>query len=476
VFWIFRCIFFGRGCTELRFIADMSTAAPGLAYGFGRDYTKGFGHETHFEKIEKLAKLLLDKLNHFLQDVRMGCERVGEIYSLDFAVDAEPASTTLERMRTKAEACKRRLKQIEGLLTNVKEPPLPKLADKNVPKNDDVENMINAWLEMMDRNGAIIEDAVHSINDKCAMNIRLEPKLEEPYLDMKQFITAVICKWQRLSFSWQMVQIMVVTNNIDIEKASPQLLQDAQNLKALYDNGFLKPEDYAERRLQILDKMFMRQKDTDREDRKRWMLQAYNMKDLYGERKAQLPGFYDRDGVHREYDFYDKDKAEDEEVRRLRLLALVEHDANTKNYTPVLLNNDMSREVEKKKFSHYAGAVVEKNVSAPPKDRAAPPPRQDFATLAPTVVNSDLDERRRKYEEQQRQAEEQRRQRQQDNGNSNQSDQPVSPRAKAAPMSMPASTAEIDAFKRAMIDKYEQQQRENAELLRKRKEQQNGAH
>jgi hypothetical protein len=28
------------------------------AYGFGRDYTKGYGHETHFEKIEKVSKEL----------------------------------------------------------------------------------------------------------------------------------------------------------------------------------------------------------------------------------------------------------------------------------------------------------------------------------------------------------------------------------------------------------------------------------
>ena len=55
------------------------------------------------------------------------------------------------------------------------------------------------------------------------MNIRLEPKvrflylhlamviytakLDEPYLDMKQFISSVIRKWQRTAFGWQMIQV-----------------------------------------------------------------------------------------------------------------------------------------------------------------------------------------------------------------------------------------------------------------------------
>lgn len=40
-------------------IQQMSTAPAGVAYGFGRDYTKGFGVETHFEKIEKVTASVL---------------------------------------------------------------------------------------------------------------------------------------------------------------------------------------------------------------------------------------------------------------------------------------------------------------------------------------------------------------------------------------------------------------------------------
>jgi hypothetical protein len=35
-------------------------------------------------------------------------------------------------------------------------------------------------------------------------------------------------------------------------------------------------------------------RDTDREDRIRWDVQQYNLKDLYGEKKATLPDHYDR--------------------------------------------------------------------------------------------------------------------------------------------------------------------------------------
>jgi len=374
----------------------MSTAPEGVSYGFGRDYTNGYGHETHFEKIEKLGKFMIDKINHALQDVRLGCERIGEIYSMDFAIDAEPACTNMNRMLVKSTACSKKIKAIEGLLTNNKQPSMPKYVKKEIPRSDEVENVVNEWLEKMDINASIIEDSAHAINEKCEMNLRLEPKMEDPYLDMKQFIQSVIRKYQRVAFGWMMVQIMIITNNIDIERASPTLLTDAQNLKALYDNAFITAEEYADRRLQILDKMFMRQKDTDREDRMRWMSNNYNLKDLYNERKVALPDYYDRDGVHKEIDYYDPARLEDEEARRIRKLALVDYDANEKINTPVLLNNNVALEVEKRRFKEGAGRVVEKNVANPNPPRERPTPRQDFG-VASTAVYDDVEARKKKF-------------------------------------------------------------------------------
>ncbi len=36
---------------------------------------------------------------------------------------------------------------------------------------------VNDWLEKMDINASIIEDSAHAINDKCEMNLRLEPRV-----------------------------------------------------------------------------------------------------------------------------------------------------------------------------------------------------------------------------------------------------------------------------------------------------------
>ena len=69
------------------------------------------------------------------------------------------------------------------------------------------DQVVNGFLEKCNEYATAVEDALHRINSKCAMNIRLEPRLDEPYLDMKQFISSVIRKWQRASFGWQMIQV-----------------------------------------------------------------------------------------------------------------------------------------------------------------------------------------------------------------------------------------------------------------------------
>jgi hypothetical protein len=441
------------------------------AYGFGRDYTKGYGHETHFEKIEKLGKFLVEKLNHSVQDVRLGLDRIAEIYTIDVVSDHEPICTNMDRMLAKALFLRKKMKAVEALLTNTKDPPEAKLASKDIPTESDVDKIVNAWLERMDQTASVIEDSVHTMNEKCQMNLRLEERMEEPFLDIKQFIQAVIRKWNRTAFGWQMVQIMIITNNIDIERASPALLEDAQALKMMYDNEFVTAEEYAERRLQILDKMFMRQKDTDREDRIRWEVQQYNLKDLYGEKKATLPDHYDRQ-VAKDFDFYNQEKDDDEEVRRIRKLALVEREAAQKINRPVLLNNDTAHAVEQQRFQKYGAAVVEKNTAAAPSYQARvetrAPPKQAVQLVAPVAVANDLELRKQRYAEEQAAAQEGARRRQQER----EQEATIRPAAKSKPepSAMPTSANDVEKFKRAMIEKYEAQQRENSEILRKKRE------
>lgn len=145
-------------------------------------------------------------------------------------------------------------------------------------------------------------------------------------------------------------KIVVVTNNIDIEKASPALLDDARKLKLCYDYEFINAEEYADRRLQILDKMFMRSRLIDREQKSRWEKDEINLKDVYGERKVKLPDHYDRD--HTDYDFYDQEQNENEEVRRLRLLQIEQESAleAKRKADPGLVKNNLETEVYSRKL------------------------------------------------------------------------------------------------------------------------------
>lgn len=82
-------------------------------------------------------------------------------YSMDFAIDAEPACTNMNRMLVKSTACAKKIKAIEGisflefvspsthwrlsftlgLLTNNKQPEMPKYTKKDIPRTDEVENV-----------------------------------------------------------------------------------------------------------------------------------------------------------------------------------------------------------------------------------------------------------------------------------------------------------------------------------------------
>lgn len=95
----------------------------------------------------------------------------------------------------------------------------------------------------------------------------------------------------------------------------------------------------------------------DREQRTRWEKDEINLKDVYGERKVKLPDHYDRD--HTDFDFYDQEQNENEEVRRLRLLQ-IEHDAALeakKKADPGLVKNNLETEVYSRKLK-YAPIVV----------------------------------------------------------------------------------------------------------------------
>jgi hypothetical protein len=432
----------------------------------------------------QLSQFLLGKLNGPVEELRAGVDRIGELYDLPVRMDEEPECTRLERLQRKAERSFKHLQTIEAHLTSQPVEAIrarKALSEaKEISRADATEQVINGFLARMDEVGAGFEDCLHSINERCLLRIRLEPRFEEPYLDMKQFIAAVIRKYQRIAFGWNMIQIMVVTNNIDVERAPAELLEDAQKLKFCYDQDLLSAEEYALRRLQILDKMFRRQRAIEREDQLRWDREQVNLKEVYGERKVALPTWYDPPSAHKELDYYDEDVLDDEEIRRLKRLALEQQAKQERQAGPGLLRNNLDYEIAEKRAKYFGGRLQENGQKAAamrPREYVSRRQAEQARPAGPDAnqVAMDLEARRRKYEEEQRRNEELRRQRQAAQGGSTSPRaEPTSSRPAAAspPRGLPTTASEIEAYKRAMIERYEQQQRENAELLRRRREQQ----
>lgn len=99
---------------------------------------------------------------------------------------AEPACTSMNRMMEKAKECANKFQVVEAHLTSTKVSDLPKEkhVELNFPKKDKTDVVINGFLQVVNETATYVEDAVHRINAKCAMNIRLEPKVRRDYRDV----------------------------------------------------------------------------------------------------------------------------------------------------------------------------------------------------------------------------------------------------------------------------------------------------
>lgn len=310
---------------------------------------------------------------------------------------------------------------------------------------------------MMDEQSTDFEDIMLKLNESQHMNLRIERTVDEPYKDFKQFVRYLIRKVQIISFHFSLMQIYVITNQIDLEKAPADLLENAQQLKELYSQGILNTEEYSERRLQILDKMFMREKGLDKTHKIRYQAEAANLHLLFDEPKVKLPVHYDRDA------YREKDEGEiykdDEEISRLRLLMLEKAAASD---APPLATRDAEAEAMERRRKAQAGNLV---VRAPLVNTQ---PLYDSKIgqnyVAPDSVSNDLEARKKKYEEEQKAA----------------TSRPKPAAIATASASSgkqrpkltgpPSTPEEIEEYKRQMLERYEQQQRENAEILRKKRE------
>jgi len=265
----------------------------------------------------------------------------------------------------------------------------------------------------------------------------------------------LIRKVQIITFQFSLMQIFIITNQIDLEKAPADLLENAQQLKELYNHGILTTEEYSERRLQILDKMFMREKGLDKTHKIRYQNESPNLHLLFDEPKVKLPVHYDRDA------YREKEEGElfkdDEEIQRLRLLMLEKAAASD---APPLATRDAEAEAMERRRKAQAGNLLSKTPVVKSQPLYEDKPGQNNFGIAPASVSNDLEARKKKFEEEQKAA----------------ASRPKP--AAAANISKPrpklngppSSPEEIEEYKRQMLEKYEQQQRENAEILRKKKE------
>jgi len=74
----------------------------GLHPLYGHVWNHGITKEIDSDKIVKLSKFLLDKLNVSIEDMRLGVDRLLEIYNIiELTVDFEPICTRLDRMDKK---------------------------------------------------------------------------------------------------------------------------------------------------------------------------------------------------------------------------------------------------------------------------------------------------------------------------------------------------------------------------------------
>jgi len=410
------------------------------------------------DRVEKLKSFLLDKLNNQVEEIRVGCERMNQLYSLDLDMYHAPVATSLEGLAEKAQHCRKAFLRIEAVLTRY-EGPAEAYRKQQLPRGDPINMAVNPCLEALDEAVSDIELRMHNINTKCQMALQMETPERGDWQNMKQFIALLVKKFQRIAGPWTTSQIFIITNNIDLTNAPQELLHDTSQLKQLFDNGLIDAKEFAYRRLQILDKIFFLEHKHDKIEKRRWNdghnpLQALNQ--LYAERKVALPSHYDRQGGELDYEHQFDD---DEEAQRLQALTRGLDSMASSQVDP--RNRDYESEVAERRYQAAARYFEEKNAGRPDPSMKYKPAA---ATLRPDQVAADL-ERRRQQVAAEQQMVNQRRSAQVQNGG-------ASRPAAAAPSfkGVPTTAEEVEAFKREMQRKYEEQARENAEILRKKKE------
>jgi len=117
-----------------------------------------------------------------------------------------------------------------------------------------IDQTILTFVEPLNQHFLDIIDSLNSINF-AKVNAKMERIPNEEYQTMKQFINHVVAKSSQVAAQFRSLQVFLVVKTLDLTKAPPEIIDNLRTLKEFAEQGFLSPDEYITRRLKAFDQL-----------------------------------------------------------------------------------------------------------------------------------------------------------------------------------------------------------------------------